>query len=132
MTQPPVPGRGQGAQPGRDSRLAAFAQGDFGDSPSPPSAALTMLLDELSGPDRRCAGATDDELVGLLTRWAALESWATAAKLGVVRELIRRRSRPGLRANVHGDLPDAWDEGLGYELAAELGMSIPAAERLAV
>jgi len=149
MSQPPAHGRGQGAQPGRgdgmpggpggrgaagrrDPRLAGFAQPGDGQAPSPPDAALGVLLDELSGPDRRCPGATDDELMGLLARWAALDSWATAAKLGVVRELIRRRARPGLLGNMHGDLPDAWDEGLGHELAAELGLSVPGADKLAL
>jgi len=75
MAQPPVPDRGAGEQPGRgpglpggrDPRLAAFAQGDAGDR-CPPGAWTGMVLDELSGPDRRCADATDDELIGLLGR----------------------------------------------------------------
>src|SRR5215472_18554452 len=89
MTQPPVPGRDAGAEPApgaglpggaggqdeRDPRLAAFAKGGPGDS-CPPGAALAAALAELSGPDWRCDGATDDELVGLLGRWAAVESWA--------------------------------------------------------
>ena len=90
MTQPPVPGRGAGAEPapdsglpgdaggaagrrGRDPRLAAFAQGGPGDS-CPPDSALAVTLQELSGPEWRCAGATDDELIGLLGRWQAVES----------------------------------------------------------
>ena len=32
----------------------------------------------MSGPQWRCDGATDDELIGLLTRWAAVESSAAA------------------------------------------------------
>src|SRR5215831_16052215 len=90
MAQPPVPGRGAGADPapggglpgggsgGRgepDPRLAAFAEGGAGDS-CPPGAALAVTLAELSGPDWRCDGATDDELMGLLGRWQAVESWA--------------------------------------------------------
>src|SRR6516162_1327892 len=140
MTQPPVPGRGAGAEPppgaglpgggaggrpGRDARLAAFAQGGPGDS-CPPGAALAVMLEELSGPERRCDGADDDELIGLLGRWQAAESWAAAGKLGVVRELIRRRARPGIRGQavtVHGDLPDAWEEGLDHEVSAGLGIS---------
>ena len=105
MTQPPVPGRGAGAEPapgaglpggtggrrGRDPRLAGFAQGGAGDG-CRPGAALAATLEELSGPECRCDGATDDELIGLLGRWQAVESWAAAGKLGVVRELIRRRA----------------------------------------
>ena len=100
MVQPPVPGRGAGAEPapgaglpggggagggagrrGRDPRLAAFAQGGPADG-CPPDAALAVMLQELSGPDRRCDGADDDELIGLLGRWQAVESWAAAGKLG--------------------------------------------------
>ena len=88
MVQPPVTGRGAGEEPSRDTglpggaagrrpdrdaRLAAFAQGGPGDS-CPPGAALAVTLQELSGPGWRCDGATDDELIGLLGRWQAVES----------------------------------------------------------
>src|SRR5215475_1706985 len=146
MTQPPVPGRGAGAEPApgaglpggaggrreRDPRLAAFAEGGPGNT-CPPDAALAGMLEELSGPDWRCAGAADDELIGLLGRWQAAESWAAAGKLGVVRELIRRRARPGIRGQavpVHGDLPDAWEEGLEHEISAALGISLRSADQL--
>ena len=126
MAQPPVPGRGAGAEPApgagqpgsaggrrgrdRDSRLAGFARDGAGDA-CPAGSALAVTLEELSGPEWRCDGATDDELVGLLGRWQAVESWAAAGKLGVARELIRRRARPGVADRgvpMHGDLPDAW------------------------
>jgi hypothetical protein len=147
MTQPPVTGRGAGEEPGRDAglpggaagrrsdhdpRLSGFVQSGPGDT-CPPGSALAVALEELSGPDWRCDGATDDELVGLLGRWQAVESWAAAGKLGVVRELIRRRGRPGIRGQdvpVHGDLPDAWEQGLDHEVSAELGISLPAADKL--
>jgi hypothetical protein len=123
MTQPPPPEHGPAEEPARDSglpggsadapgaardpRLAGFAEGGAGDT-CPPSAALAAVVDDLSGPERRCGGATDEELIGLLGRWGALESWAAAGKLAAVRELIRRRARPGLGGYpppVHGDLP---------------------------
>jgi uncharacterized protein DUF222 len=149
MAQPPVPWRGAGAEPapdaglpggaggaggrsGRDPRLAGFGQGGAGDACSP-GPGLAKDVAELSGPEWRCAGATDDELVGLLGRWQAVESWAAAGKLGVVRELIRRRARPGPRgqdAPAHGDLPDAWEEGLGHEISAALAVSLRTADRL--
>src|SRR5215472_11280307 len=147
MAQPPVPGRGAGAEPvpgaglpggdaggrrARDPRLAAFAKGGPGDA-CPPGPGLAVTLQELSGPDWRCAGAADDELAGLLGRWQAVESWAAAGKLGVVRELIRRRARPGLRGQDvarHGDLPDAWEEGLGHEISAALAVSLRSADQL--
>ncbi|HEX3965788.1 MAG TPA: hypothetical protein VHZ03_55630, partial [Trebonia sp.] len=66
----PAPGP---ARPGRDPRLAGFAR-DARGAPAP-SGPMALLLDELSGPGRRCPGADDDELVGLLQAWAAVESW---------------------------------------------------------
>jgi Domain of unknown function (DUF222) len=128
-----VPGGSAGA-PGRarDPRLAGFAEGGPGDT-CPPSAVLARVVDDLSGPDRRCGGATDEELTGLLGRWGALESWAAAGKLAAVRELIRRRARPGLGGYPpprHGDLPDQWHEGLAHEVSAALGLSIRGADNL--
>src|SRR6516225_1534490 len=106
MAQPPTSGRGPGEEPARDLRLAAFAEGGAGDQ-CPPSAALATVVEELSGPEWQCAGATDEELIGLLGRWDAIGSWAEAGKLGVVRELLRRRAHAGLlgAAAMHGDLP---------------------------
>jgi len=50
-----------------------------------------------------------------------------AAKLGVIRELLRRRALPGGGVR---RLPDAWDEGVAHEVAAELGISLQAADKL--
>src|SRR5215472_12397655 len=143
MTQPPDPGRGAGEQPrrgtglpggafpgGRDPRLAAFA-GDNAAGRCPPGPWTGMVLNELSGPDRTCADATDDELIGLLGRWNAQESWTVAAKLGVIRELLRRRALPGPQVRrLPCGLPDAWEEGVAHEVAAGLGISLPAADKL--
>ncbi len=96
-----------------------------------PGLRLAGVLERVSGPDRRCGRATDNELAGILGRWAALESWAAAAKLGVVRELIRRRAEPGHQDRAPGGLPDAWQQGLGHELAAALAQSVPGADKVA-
>src|SRR5690348_16856673 len=112
------------ADASRAERLALFASGNAGDR-FPPNAWLAMLADELSGPDRRCPGATDDALIGLLGRWQALESWASAGKLGVVAELARRRARPGHQDRRPAGLPSAWEEGTGHEVSAALAMSLP-------
>ena len=148
MTQPPPPERGPAEEPARDSglrsgradasgrtrdpRLAGFAEGGHGDT-CPPSAALAAVVEDLSGPERRCDGASDEELIGLLGRWGALEAWAAAGKLAAVRELIRRRVRPGLAGYpppAHGDLPDQWHEGLEHEVSPALGLSIRGADKL--
>ena len=131
MTQPPAPGHEPAEEPARDSRLAAFAEGGRGDV-CLPGPGLAATVGELSGPEWRCAGATDDELIGLLGRWDAIGSWAEAGKLGVVRELLRRRARPGLGGGppVHGDLPDQWEEGAGHEVSAALAISLRSADNL--
>jgi hypothetical protein len=91
---------------------------------------LAAVLDRVSGQDRRCGRASDDELVGVLSRWAALESWAAAAKLGVLAELVRRHAKPGHENRANGGLPDAWDEGTGHEVAAALAQSLSGADKL--
>src|SRR5689334_13393212 len=141
----PASGHGQGTEPGRDPGLpgrapgspgaagihdsagrdrgaAGFAEGGVWDL-CPPSAALAAAAEEASGPEWRCPGASDDELMGLLCRWAAIESWAAAAKLGLIREMMRREDQPWLRGQRHGDLPDVWSESLQHELAAGLAVS---------
>ena len=115
----------------RDPLLAGFAEGGAGDT-CRPGPGLAATITELSGPDWRCAGATDDELIGLLGRWDAIGSWAEAGKLGVVRELLRRRAHHGLGGGppVHGDLPDRWEEGTEHEVSAALGISLRSADNL--
>ena len=52
---------GLGASGGyRDSDWPLFAQGGPGDR-ARPNAWQVMVLNDLSGPEGRCAGATDDE-----------------------------------------------------------------------
>ena len=69
-----------GGPPARDPRLAAFG-GDGRSGGPAPSGRLALLADEVSGPGRRCPGASGNELAGLLRAWAAIESWAAGAKL---------------------------------------------------
>ena len=133
--EPPPPASGapapdpSPAPPFPDPRLAQFAYEDSRDGPAP-SGPVALLADELSGPGRRCAGATGDELVGLLQAWAAIESWAAAAKLGVIREIMRREAPPSPGSD-HGDLPETWSASLRYELAGALACSTQSAETTA-
>src|SRR3984885_2075743 len=85
---PGPPGDLPGGTPGRDPHLSGFARGGEWDV-CPPSAALAVALEEASGPGWRSAGASREEMFGLLRRWQALESRAAAAKLGLLRALIR-------------------------------------------
>jgi hypothetical protein len=114
----------------RDPRLAGFAS-DGGRDAIVPSGRLALIADEISGPERRCPGATDDELAGLLRGWAAIESWASSAKLAVIAEMIRRDDAPGHGAPRHGDLPDEWSPSLRHGLAGALACSVQSAETTA-
>ena len=114
------------SRPVRDPRLAGFVHDESRPDPAP-SSGLAVLIDGLSGPGRRCPGATDDELIGLLRAWAALESWAAAAKLGLVREMMRREGPPSPGSD-HGDLPECWSPSLRYELAGALACSTQSAD----
>ncbi len=151
MEQPPVSRPGRGEQPGRDSglpgggsapsnapsagrrermlQLGDFMTGGAGDT-CPPGPRLAEALDRVSGPDRRCSWATDNELTGILAQWAALESWAAAGKLGVLAELLRRRALGGHDKRAGGDLPDAWEDDTSHEVMPALGLSAPGADKL--
>ena len=85
------------------------------------------VTEGVSGPGWQCPGATDDELDGVLGRWAALESWAQAGKLGVIREKVRRAELPGPR----GTVSSAALESAGHEIALALAMSVQGADKAA-
>ena len=124
-------GRGAagGSPTGRDPRLSGFAEDGEWDA-CPPSAALAAALEGASGPEWRCAGATRNEMFGLLRRWQALESWAAAGKLGVLRALVREDDQPLPGGGYHGDLPKGWTKSLTHEAALALSMPAVSAERL--
>src|SRR5712691_11220628 len=146
MAEDPAPGGGRGEDPAGGPRpgrtpggnggghggghgAGGFASGGPLDA-ALPSAALTRQLDRAAGPPRRCRGATDDEVAGMLGRWEATEAWCAAARLGVIAELIRRRALPGYGPGQPGGLPAAWQEGLTQEVSDELGVSMRAADAL--
>jgi Domain of unknown function (DUF222) len=70
-------------------------------------------------------------MIGLLRHWAAMEAWAAAGRLGVLRALIRDDDQPLPGGGCHGDLPDGWTGSLTHEAAAALAVSVPAAETMA-
>jgi hypothetical protein len=57
-------------------------------------------------------------MLGLLRKWQAVESWAAAAKLGVLRALIREDDEPLPGGGYHGDLPDGWTKSLTAHVCA--------------
>jgi hypothetical protein len=113
---------------GRDERLADFAQDRCGDA-ARPNAWHVMILSDLTGAGDRCPGATDDEALGLMGRWKAAEAWAAARKLGVAREMIRRRAVPE-KGMASAGLPWEWEPDLQHEVAAQLRVSLVAAGKL--
>jgi hypothetical protein len=128
--RPGLLGRAPGDSPAeRDPHLPGFAKGGEWDS-CPPSSALAVALEAASGPQWRCPGATRDQMTGLLRQWQALESWAAAGKLGVLRALIRDDGQPLPGGGYHGDLPDGWTRSLTHEVALALSMPATSAEKL--
>ena len=125
--------RGSGGEPaaplpGRDPRLPGFAHGGEWDT-CLPSASLAAALEGACGPEWRCPGASHDELLGLVRQWQALESWAAAGKLAVLRALVREDDEP-LAGGYHGDLPDGWSRSLTHEVSLALAMPPQSAEKL--
>ncbi len=106
-----------------------FAKGDAWDT-ARPSADLAAALQAVSGPGWRCPGATHDELLGLLRQWQALESWAAAGKLGVLRALVREEARQSPSGVGGGDLADGWSKSLVHEAALALAMPPQSMDRL--
>ncbi|HEY5395021.1 MAG TPA: DUF222 domain-containing protein, partial [Trebonia sp.] len=119
-----------GAARERAELLSAFAPGGAWDG-RPPGPELAAALARAAGPDWRCGLATGPEAVGLLRGMAALQSWAGAGLLGVVRALIRDDDLSYLGRSRHGDLPDEWDDSLTHEIALALAVSVPSAEKTA-
>jgi hypothetical protein len=107
---------------------SGFAQdGDL--DAMPPSPELCALLDEVSGPGRACDGLTDDQITGLIGRWAAVEAWAACGKLGAIAALLRRRGLPGAGEGP-GGMPRAWDDSLNEEVTLALSISRRAADKM--
>ena len=124
---------GPGAQAGpggapREALLAGFAPGGPWDT-RPPGPDLAAALATAAGPQWRCRGASGDQIIGILGRFAAVESWAAAGKLGVIRSLIRDDDPALLCGSRHGDLPDVWDDALASEVALALAASVPSADK---
>jgi Domain of unknown function (DUF222) len=119
--------------------LSEFAHGGPLDG-HPPSAALATALEEGLA-EAGSSVASRDELVGLLRGWAALEAWAAAGRLEVLRALIRDGSRemagdvdPGAgeppRVSRAGEHPGGWSKSLSCEVAAALAVSVPTADSM--
>ena len=122
------PGQSAEGTPARDPRLAGFARDGQWDV-CPPSSALAAALEAACGTEWRCPGASRDELLGLLHQAQALESWAAAAKCGILRSLIRD-DEPLSDGGYHGGMPESWTKSLTHEVALTLSMPAVSADKL--
>jgi hypothetical protein len=94
-----------------------------------PGVALASFCEEATGDDGRCRGASDDELIGVLRAWQRIESWASARRLAVTAELIRRRPAPGCALEGPAELPEVWGKFCPDELAVALAISARAGDK---
>ena len=83
-----MPGSAQSFPGEYASRAAGFATGKPLDV-APGCAVLGSFLEEVAGDDDRYAGASDDELLGVICGWDRAEAAMAAGKHAAVAELIR-------------------------------------------
>jgi hypothetical protein len=124
------PGRRGPGQPGSagvfpgesSSRAAAFGSGLALDV-APGCPELAGLADEAAGDDDGYAGASDDELLGVLCAWERVEAHAWARKIAAIAELIRRRPAADCAPEGGQQMPAAFEEFAVEELALVLAES---------
>jgi hypothetical protein len=85
---PAMPGSAESFPSGQASPAAGFAAGQPLDT-APGCAALGSFLEDAAGGDDRYAGASDDELLGVIGGWDRVEANASAGKHAAVAEFIR-------------------------------------------
>jgi Domain of unknown function (DUF222) len=86
-------------------------------------AALGSFLEEAGGKEDRYAGASDDELLGVVCAWDRAEAAMAAGKHAAVAEFIRRRPAPGCAVQGPARMPEGVEEFAGRELGVVLGVS---------
>jgi Domain of unknown function (DUF222) len=126
---PGMPGSAESFLGEYASPAAGFASGKPLDT-APGCAALASFLEDTAGDDDRYAGASDDELAGVICAWDRVEASASAGKHAAVAELIRRRPDPGCAVAGPAQMPEDWHEFAGRELGAVLGVSAGDAEEI--
>ena len=97
----------------------AFAAGQLLDV-APGGGALHGLAEHAAGPGDRFAGASDDELTGIICAADRAEAAACALKHAAVAELIRRRPEPGCPPEGPAQMPGTYDEFTEAELTDAL------------
>ncbi len=97
----------------------AFAAGQLLDV-APGGGALHGLAEHAAGPGDRFAGASDDELTGVICALDRAEASACSLKHAAVAELIRRRPEPGCPPEGPAQMPGTYDEFTEAELTDAL------------
>jgi hypothetical protein len=126
---PGMPGSARAVPGEYASPAAGFATGKPLDV-APGCATLASFLEDAAGEDDRYAGATDDELIGVICAWDRAEAAMAAGKHAAVAELIRRRPPPGAAEDRAAQMPEGWHEFTSRELGAVLGVSSGDAEEI--
>src|SRR5215472_6326603 len=124
---PGMPGSAESFPGVSASPAAGFASGQPLDT-APGCATLGSFLEDAAGEDDRYAGASDDELLGVICGWDRIEANASARKHAAAAELIRRRPAPG--CGLEAGMPEGWHEFTARELGPALGVSAGDAEEV--
>jgi len=69
-------------------------------------------------------------MLGMLRQAQALESWAAAVKLGILRSLVRDDDEPLPGGGYYGDLPEGWTKSLTHEVALALAVPVVSADKM--
>ena len=99
-TEEPDPEPGEWAgRGGAGSRPAGLLDG------LPGGGTLAFFAELAAGEDDRYAGASDNELDGVISAWDRVEAYACARKHAAVAEFIRRRAEPGCETDAASGMP---------------------------
>src|SRR5580704_633234 len=126
---PGMPGSAERFPGGCASPAAGFATGEPLDV-APGCATLGLFAEDAAGDDDRYAGASDDELLGVICARDRAEAAMAAGKYAAVAELVRRRPAPGCALTGPAQMPESWHEFTARELGAVLGVSAGDAEQI--
>ena len=126
---PGMPGSAESFSGEYPSPAAGFATGKPLDV-APGCATLGLFAEDAAGDDDRYAGASDDELLGVICARDRAEAAMAAGKHAAVAELIRRRAAPSCALEGPPQMPAGWDEFTPRELGAALGVSAGDAEEI--
>ena len=81
------------------------------------------------GPGWRCPGASGTRCSACCASGRPSSRGRRAAKLGVLRALVRDDDQPLPGGGYHGDLPEGWTKSLTHEVALALSMPAVSADR---